>query len=232
MLRFLPFGDDGGGAGCTDQLMRWAAVGAVGLVVLVVGVGLGWQLAPDTARAPPASDSGGEGGAAVEGPGPERAEAGIGVGFAPSRAGAVAAAETYKRVLLEELGTGEGSRWQDMIRTVAVEPEAMIERLGRGLEDVRAQQDADYDYRVVPVAWRMESYTEQRATVAVWTVSLTPGAEQGLGVGGLVQLRWTDDDWKLVSMEGEAPPYRPLRPGDAEGLDDYRRFEYRPGAVS
>jgi hypothetical protein len=196
-------------------------------VVFAVGIGIGTRLAsPEhpsgrvvTERAAPPRS-------AAQAPG-RRANA----PSARTRAGAVAAAARSitafgGNVLLEPsrlravVGrmTSSGSRSQ------------LIEAFAEASAQTRAKLGADtvprpvIVLRAVPVGYRIEHYSEDEATVAVWYVGI-------VGSGATVQpqqswrtqivtLVWENRGWKVSSFESSAGPTPPLptaEPGEPPG---------------
>jgi hypothetical protein len=152
---------------------------------------------------------------ATQGAGPSKAVAGVAVGFAHSRAGAVAAAVAYATAL------SEATSWSPDERRAAIA--AMSSEAGRG--DV--QRSADNAYAVIDkpappdgslfvrsgtLAFRLARYDDSQAQVILWSVDVA-GAQSTAAQAGwttkTVLLGWEDNDWKLAGFpdatEGPTP---------------------------
>jgi hypothetical protein len=201
---------------------------------------------PGTAAAAPAEA------AAASRVGPRRFEAGVGVGYAHSQQGAVAAAANYTRVLSSDLIL-DTSRRRAAIDALAA-PEARVRlqktfdqavlslRQGLGVGD-SAGGGARVLLRATPVGWRVEDYRDGAATVAIWSTSV------GGSIGGTVPapiregwgtttvvLRWVGGDWKQVaSTTTDGPvPIADVAPPTAAGelvdqASEFKEFTYAPG---
>jgi len=145
----------------------------------------------------------------VAGSGPTRTEFGVPVGYAHSRAGAVAAAFGYgatsagedflnperRRIVLDIIATPAFARRYEQRATPAL-AEALRGPLGRGL-----RVGAPTILLSAPLAYRVVSYSSQRAVIAGWgaavsanTVGLKPQVDFQTTTSTLV---WRNGDWKL-----------------------------------
>lgn len=199
---------------------RTAPLVLAGVGLLVVGVLLGRMTAPTTTPAAPAPDDGQA--TAASGPGPSRVENGVPVGYAHSRAGAVAAAANLA-VTLDGPDVLDPQRRARVLDVVAA-TDAQLE-LTRRFEDVasllaeRLSLDtqelagSDVVMRTVPAGYRVAEYSSDSATVAVWgqSIFLAPGRQavpSGWGTSTLT-LTWQEGDWRVVDIEtrdGPTPP--------------------------
>jgi hypothetical protein len=148
------------------------------------------------------------GGNKTAGPGPSKVVAGVPVGYARSKSGAITAAGTYFRVIAETIGQGEQARSR-VLGAITV-PERRDEILGAaGAETLKAIESTLAGRQAISRAGvlgqRLLSYTNDRAEVKLWGVSVLAAekaqAQAGWG-SGTVELRWRNGDWKLWS----APP--------------------------
>jgi hypothetical protein len=202
---------------------------------------------PGTAAAAPAEA------AATSRVGPRRVEAGVGVGYARSEQGAVAAAANYTRALSSSLILDEARRRAAIDALAAPRARARLQktfdqavaslRAGFGVSGAAAER-AQVLLRGTPVGWRVEAYDEDRATVAIWVTSVagslggTDGpvpVREGWGTT-TVKLRWADDDWKQVdSTTTDGPvPIADVAPPTAAGelvskANEFKEFTYAPG---
>jgi hypothetical protein len=176
------------------------------------------------------------------------------VGYQHSKAGAVAAAANYAKVLSSELILDKASRRKAIDTLAAPEARARQQRAfdravaslvkGLGVKD-GAAADGTVLLRAVPVGWRMEAYTGDRATVAIWVTSVAgslggpPGGvpvQEGWGTT-TVKLRWVGGDWKQLestTTEGPAPVADAATPTAASQLipeaQEFKEFTYAPGS--
>jgi hypothetical protein len=201
---------------------------------------------PGTAAAAPAEA------AAATKVGPRRFEAGVGVGYAHSQQGAVAAAANFTRVLSSDLILDTSRRRAAIAALAAPSAKARLQktfdqavvplRKGLGVSDT-ASDGAQVLLRATPVGWRVEDYSDEKAKVAIWVTSV------GGSVGGTVaapiregwgtttvELRWVGDDWKLAestTTDGPAP-IADVAPPTAAGelvdkANEFKEFTYAPG---
>jgi hypothetical protein len=193
------------------------------LIALALGALVGRVSAPSSSASPKA---------VPPTPGPTRKSVGVGVGFSRTRQGAVTAAGSYQQAFADKaiLRPGVLRRRIEVVATPRFAP-VMLEanepgtaRLARGAfgEGVRAEvQSAFFG---VPVAYRVLSYSPERAVVQTWgftllgnVTSVEPSAFFGLARTALV---WMDGDWKIAETRasfGPTPRLATPRPG-GEGL--------------
>ena len=200
---------------------------------------------PGTAAAAPA-----EGAATKVGPG--RFKAGVGVGYARSQQGAVAAAANYTSVLSSDLLLDTTRRRAAIDALAAPEAKARLQKtfdqavvsLRQGLGVTGGADDGTQVLlRATPVGWRVEDYDNGAAKVAIWVTSV------GGSIGGkvpvpiregwgttTVTLRWAGGDWKQVestTTDGPVPIADVAPPTAAPELVDkaneFKEFTYAPG---
>jgi hypothetical protein len=208
------------------------------------------QTAPAPATAPQAQADQ----AAASRVGPRKTVGGVPVGYEHSKQGAVAAAANYARVLSSTLILDRTKR------RAAIEALAAPETLDRqqrawdqavgeltkalGVPDGGAK-DGTVLLRAVPVGWRLEQYTGDRATVAIWVTSVlgtlggSPGGMPVREAWGTttVKLRWVDGDWKQLQQtnkDGPVPIADTATPTAAAQLipeaQQFKEFTYGPGS--
>jgi len=200
---------------------------------------------PGTAAAAPAE------GAATK-VGPRRFKAGVGVGYARSQQGAVAAAANYTSVLSSDLILDTTRRRAAIDALADPEAKARLQKtfdqavvsLRQGLGVTGGADDGTQVLlRATPVGWRVEEYDNGAAKVAIWVTSV------GGSIGGkmpvpiregwgttTVTLRWADGDWKQVestTTDGPVPIADVAPPTAAPELVDkaneFKEFTYAPG---
>jgi hypothetical protein len=184
--------------------------------------------------------------------GPRRFEAGVGVGYAHSQQGAVAAAANFTRVLSSDLILDTSRRRAAIAALAAPAAKARLQRTfdqavvslrqGLGVSD-SANDGTQVLLRATPVGWRVEDYSDATAKVAIWVTSV------GGSIGGTVaapiregwgtttvELRWVGDDWKLaestttdgpVPIADVAPPT--AAPELVDKANEFKEFTYAPG---
>jgi hypothetical protein len=191
---------------------------------------------------------------AADGPGPTRVEGGVGVGYARSEQGAVAAAANYTRALSSAQVLDNGWRRRAIETLAAPEATARLQRdwtqavasLRQGLGVTgAAAEDTRVLLRATPVGWRTESYGGGRAKVAIWVTSV--GGSLGGARGPVpvrevwgtttVTLRWVEGDWKQTdstTTDGPVPIADVAPPTAAAELigqaNEFKEFSYAPGS--
>ena len=200
---------------------------------------------PGTAAAAPA-----EGAASKVGP--RRFKAGVGIGYARTQQGAVAAAANYTSVLSSDLLLDTTRRRAAIDALAAPEAKARLQKtfdqavvsLRQGLGVTGGADDGTQVLlRATPVGWRVEDYDNGAAKVAIWVTSV------GGSIGGkvpvpiregwgttTVTLRWAGGDWKQVestTTDGPVPIADVAPPTAAPELIDkaneFKEFTYAPG---
>ena len=200
---------------------------------------------PGTAAAAPAEG-------AASRVGPRRFKAGVGIGYARTQQGAVAAAANYTSVLSNDLILDTTRRRAAIDALAAPEAKARLQKtfdqavvsLRQGLGVTGgADDDTQVLLRATPVGWRVEDYDNGAAKVAIWVTSV------GGSIGGkvpvpiregwgttTVTLRWADGDWKQVestTTDGPVPIADVAPPTAAPELVDkaneFKEFTYAPG---
>jgi hypothetical protein len=185
--------------------------------------------------------------------GPRRFEHGVGVGYARSEQGAVAAAANYTRVLSSSLILDQARRRAAIDTLAAPEARARLQktfdqavasvRAGFGVSGAAAD-GAQVLLRGTPVGWRVEAYDRRAATVAIWVTSVAGSlggsrgpvpVREGWGTT-TVKLRWAEADWKQVaSTTADGPvPIADVAPPTAAGelvskANEFKEFTYAPG---
>src|SRR3954467_6635412 len=172
--------------------------------------------------------------AAPPGPGPTRSLAGVPLGFAHDRAGAVAALLNYSAVLSDPRVLLDQRRRAQVLSLIATPRYAATFNgraasafkrarggpLGRGLA-----AGARTAYFATPIAYRVTAYTPARASVEGWGVAVIgndkgvqPQATWGMTVVNAV---WQRGDWKIDAVQSavgptpkNAPAHTPSAPAD------------------
>lgn len=143
----------------------------------------------------------------AEGPGPARVVEHVPVGYARTKAGAIAAAAGYSRALSQTLGKGSDAR-KSVVRLASV-PEREDAIIGSGPAADQLSKDlqaSKVSGRLGILGQRLSSFTREEAKVRLWTVSVVsqPGVQGHASWGaGEVELRWINGDWKLWSTTAD-----------------------------
>jgi hypothetical protein len=177
---------------------------------------------------------------------------GVGVGYAHSQQGAVAAAANYASALSGDLILDTAKRRAAIDTLAAPEARARMQkdfdqavaslRKGLGVTGANAG-DVQVLMRAHPVGWRVEDYGNGAAKVAIWVSGLSGsvgGTEpvpirEGWGTT-TVHLRWVKNDWKQVdstTVDGPVPIADVSPPTPSPELVDkasqFKEFTYAPG---
>jgi hypothetical protein len=217
---------------------------------------------PAATTAPPATAATGDGTAAASSAsgatasravGPRRQVAEVGVGYAHSQDGAVAAAANFTRVLSSDLILDAARRRAAIDVLAAPEARGRLQksfdqavaslRQGLGVTGAAAK-DTQVLLRATPVGWRVERFDNNRARVAIWVTSVggslggTNGAVPVREAWGTttVDLRWAGGDWKQVdstTVDGPVPIADVAPPTATPELlgkaNEFKEFTYAPG---
>lgn len=178
----------------------------VALLSAVLGLGLGRVTAPKAAQ--PAGKAPAP--ASVQGPGPTRVVNGVGVGYAHTKEGGIAAAREYLSVLGGPAVLDE-ARWRPALEALA-DPATMSQLAA---DETRSQQGAEQYFSALqtaragrPVllsatvmAYKVDSFEPSRLKIELYTVGVVAvEGHQQLAAGWHIevdQLIWRDGDWKL-----------------------------------
>ncbi len=149
--------------------------------------------------------------------GPTDKVEGVGVGFRRDEAGAVAAA-TNLILTLEQAGAtdrGAAVRAYEILaaegarQTLAADMGATWDAL-HGSIAVNGPLSSSLFLRTIPVGHQVVRYSDDRATVEVWTLTLVAagGMREPLATWetATVEVVWEDDDWKVWSALSDAGP--------------------------
>jgi hypothetical protein len=185
--------------------------------------------------------------------GPRAWRKGVGVGYARTPEGAVAAAANYTRVLSSDLILDDARRHAAIDTLAAPEARARLQktfdqavaslRSGLGVTGATGK-DTQVLMRATPVGWRVVEYDSRAAKIAIWMTSVAGSVGQtsqpapireGWGTT-TVQLRWAAGDWKQVASttaDGPVPIADVSPPTAAPELVDqasqFKEFTYAPG---
>ncbi len=189
--------------------------GLVLLLVLVVGFAVGMGIDRFLLQGPSASGTHGRASTAgVPGVGPSRVVQGIPVGYPHTPEGAAQAAGNYLAVLGGQLALDPG-QLKAALDQVA-EPSArvrleqsttsslQVEESLWGIQSA-AQEGKHVLLMQTPIAYKVDTYTPDEATVSVWLVA-NVGVENRqrlvafFGVGSAT-LAWLDGDWRLRNVD-------------------------------
>ncbi len=151
-------------------------------------------------------------------PGPADTDGVVPVGYAHSRSGAAAAATTYLATLHRLVTLDDSRRRAALERMAAARADSVVEMSLEALEFLDAQvagarealPDARVFLREVPVAFELRRYTDDAATVSIWSVGvvLIEGLTEATEAWSTntVELVWEDGDWRVKSWESATGP--------------------------
>lgn len=150
-------------------------------------------------------------------PGPARTMRGVPVGYARTRAGAVAAATQYVTLLSGDVVLDK--RRVRSVLTAIVAPGALagleyayeqgvaLARRGLGLD---GSSSPTVVFRSGALGYRVDSYSDSQAAVSVWSVGLagssTTVAPAQSWSTTIATLSWTEGDWKIESLQTTPGP--------------------------
>ena len=167
-------------------------------------------------------------------PGPTRVVDGVGLGYAHSEAGALAAATEFLEVSGGSAVTNQDAYSAALETLAAPEWTARARDTGANATSFALDRYGD-DAAVVttPVAHRTAAYSPEAASVELWAVMTAAGpklkdAEQNW-ITARFQLRWVDGDWRLSSEDTTSGP-TPVLLGDSDGgaasvLKDFELYD-------
>jgi hypothetical protein len=165
-------------------------------------------------------------------------------GFGRDEGGAVAAALAYSAASQRWLYLGEREVAEAVAqisapRSVDDLVAEVVEATGTAQVEL-AKSDGPVWWWVDPLAWRVEAYSDARASVAVWAVTVL--SAQGVAVPQsewmtvTVDLEWVEGDWRVTAI-GDRPGPTPIasprdEPWDAvpfaEALEGFTRVGEEP----
>jgi hypothetical protein len=222
--------------------MRTAALVVAGMLLVGCGGSVGRTEGASTALpAPPLADGGD--------PGPNLVVEGRPSGFAHDRTGAVAAATTYLSSLhglLEDSASNRqaavGAMTADGAGAVADELDQAMQLLDGMVDTARSRNpDARVFVRSVPVAYSVNSFSAESASVEVWSVGMLVVEGETLVTEvwstNRVDLVWQHDDWKLESWHRSVGPTpsiaatEPVAPTELlDAIEGWEGYRYVPAA--
>ena len=165
-------------------------------------------------------------------------------GFGRDEEGAVAAALAYSAASQRWLYLGEREVAEAVAQIAA--PQSVDDLVAEVVEETGTAQDelakseGPVWWWVDPLAWRVEAYSDARASVAVWAVTVL--SAQGVAVPQsewmtvTVDLEWVEGDWRVTAI-GDRPGPTPIasprdEPWDAvpftEALEGFTRLGEEP----
>lgn len=250
--------------GRATPLARLIAGGVAGVALLAGAFAIGRSTAPvtrvvattGTAAAGEGTAGGGAGDEAAaaaapvvtvqDAPGPAGFRNDVPVGYARSEAGAVAAATGFLSAIGDKRAFNR--EWRERAYRTMADP-ATVDELLASVSESYARIDGDlglgdaaaYDGSIlavtVPVGYRVDAFTQDRASVTVWAagwLTRLSGPQLPLRAQlSTMELTWVDDDWKLTEVTG-IEPLDP--PGVAAPVTDeafsqmlgFNAYEYHP----
>lgn len=206
------------------------AVGAAVGVALVFGVGVGFWLRGGTgAGSAPARPSAASSTAVVgAAAGPSAIEAGVPVGFAPTEAGAIAAASTMAGQLNALFAMEPADRAAAMARYAVPErADALVTRLEEHAASFREIAAIAPEPEVISAVIRagIDTYDGTRAGVTLYLCQILMSDAMQVPMAtfltGRYELVWVEGDWRVWSVL-DTPGPTPLASPDADPTDTAR----------
>jgi hypothetical protein len=218
------------------------------LIIVLLAFGGGIRFAQNSTQLPAVGQPAARPGRV--GPGPTRVVAGVPVGYARSRQGAVAAATNYTVVIGSPTLLDPDAR-QAALKAMAgpsADPASLnklseasdqvVKALGLPPDGLSEEARSEVAFRTIPVAWKLEQYDNSAAAVAIWTTGFIGTAklpaQETWGVFR-VQLRWVDGDWRYADSASEAgpipaPDQRPPTPPASfvPAANEFQGYTYAP----
>lgn len=164
----------------------------------------------------------------------ERLINGVPVGYPRSQEGAIEAATNFTRVMASALENPE--TYREVLLTMASpswisEAERIAEN---GLRFFQERYGLGGTSTFSPLRYRVESYSNGRATIQIWGVTVAAGPKvDGIDeswLTGTVDLSWVEGDWRISEQSSEAGPTPELLQSGTdlstnalEGFKDYPR---------
>jgi hypothetical protein len=170
--------------------------------------------------------------APAAGPGPARVINGIPSGFAHSRAGAAAAVAAYERAFAGPAALARGALRErieavaapDYVGTMLAANEPGGERIADGAIGAGLGEGVSTVFVAVPIGYRVQDYTGQRAKLLTWGFTLLGNAatvEPGAYFGTTeTELIWQAGDWKIAGTSASFGP-TPKLVTPREGLEGF-----------
>lgn len=150
-------------------------------------------------------------------PGPSRVEHGVPAGFSRTRDGAAAAAASFvttgqAMLDMDPLSVEDAVRQMAATATTDEQVTEFLAKL-RAARDALAEGTGPIIYRQAAIAWRMDSFSPDRARVAIWNVGVltrngVAPPQAGWAISAF-ELVWERDDWK-VEQETITPGPAPI----------------------
>lgn len=178
--------------------------------VLIAGLALG-RLSPHSEGSPAPLDPGS--------PGPTRfVSGGVGVGYAHTRAGAVAANANYQQAFADAAVLRRGGLRQrieavatpDYAPSMIARNEPGARRLAAGPIGVGLREGVPTTYFGTPLLYRVQSYSASRAVIGTWGFTILGNAtlaEPGAYFGtSRTELVWEEGDWKIAHTSAAFGP--------------------------
>lgn len=154
-----------------------------------------------------------------------------------SQEGALETAAAFARTLSGAVDDVD-SYMDAVLRLVAPDWESEASRLAENtLRFVANRYGPDAELSFVPIRYRVSLYTQSRAVVALWGVTVATGSKlvgiEESWVTGTIHLRWMSGRWLVVDQESQSGPTPELL-GSTDDIAPsvLRDFQEYEGAVA
>lgn len=217
----------------TDSTVRNGMVVGALAIGLVIGVLLGFAL-----------DQGSKQGSKPDGPsvvatGPTNEENGVPLGYARTEEGAVVAATNFSLLAGKDELLDRDSMVTAMQTLAAPEwKDKAARQATTGFDYIIDAYGSNADVSAAAVRYRVVDYTDERASVRLWTVSLASGSKrpqvEEVWAVVTVDLIWSDNDWRVDGLESSVGPAPIDLPSDQPResattlMEEFDEFEGAP----
>lgn len=211
---------------------KWLGAGLL-IVILVFGSGL--VVGSRVGNSDPGGDRS-SGGSITGQPdsGPTSSLNGVPVGFAQTKEGALAAAQSFLKVGSSSLVT-EGSNYVQAMSTMAApEWRERAEEMGaNGNAFFVERYGSDGSLVASPMASKVVEFRPSSARVLLWSASLASGSKRPAGEQAwsvtTLDLRWVGADWRISHQVTSSSPPPPVMNGQTPASVEHVIKEFRRG---
>lgn len=166
--------------------------------------------------------AGSDGGRSVSASGaPTDQRSGVPTGYPHSEGGAASAAANLSATLAYSVAQGPGQ-----VKEVAgqVGTASYASRVAAAYQDRQVlDPSATVLFRAVPITYRVLSYSDDRAAVRIWSVSILAGEDSSPGAASFktatIVVRWTNGDWKVDDVQDAVPGPTPVTASPTGGSE-------------
>ena len=217
----------------TDSRVRSGMVVGALALGLLIGVLLGFVL--DQGSKPESTPRG----PSVVTTGPTTEENGVPIGYARTEEGAVAAATNFNLLAGKDELLDRDSMVTAMETIAAPDwKDEATRQATSGYDYVVDTYGSNADVSAAVVRYQVVDYTNNQASVRLWTVSLASGSKRSqveeVWAVVTIDLIWTDNDWRVNGIESSVGPAPVDLPSDQSGesattlMEEFDEFRGAP----